>query len=77
MYKNETVFNEAVEKAKLKYLGSIESVDLYESEEIILTNDIAVYDSVTFNASSSLSIYYEDGSEGNYFIYDSNGRILD
>lgn len=76
LYPSPEALQSAQEQMKYKYLDSIKSVDLYESEELILTNQVAVYDSITFNASSSLSIYYEDGSEGNYFIYDSNGRIL-
>jgi hypothetical protein len=75
-YKTDEAFNEALEAIKYNYLDSIESTDLYESDVFTLTNAVKVYDSLTFGASSSLSIYYEDGSEGNYFIYDSNGRII-
>jgi hypothetical protein len=75
-YKTDEAFNEALEAIKYNYLDSIESTDLYESDVFTLTNAVKVYDSLTFGASSSLSIYYEDGSEGNYFIYDSNGRLI-
>lgn len=71
-----TDFAVQLEQLKHKYLESIESVTTYESEELVLTNAVKVYDSTTFNASSSLSIYYEDGSEGNYYIYDTNGRLI-
>jgi hypothetical protein len=69
-------FSLRLEQLKHKYLESIESITTYESEELILTNAVKVYDSTTFNASSSLSIYYDDGSEGNYYIYDTNGRLI-
>ena len=69
-------FTVQLEQLKHKYLESIESTTTYESEELVLTNAVKVYDSTTFNASSSLSIYYEDGSEGNYYIYDTNGRLI-
>lgn len=75
-YTSDEVFYAALENLKYQYLDSIESVDLYESEELVLQNTVKTYDSTTFNAASSLSIYYEDGSEGNYFIYDTNGRII-
>lgn len=74
--KSNSEFLASLEAIKTKYLESIESVFSMESEEIVLKNAVKVYDSVTFNASSSLSIYYEDGSEGNYYIYDSNGRLI-
>lgn len=73
---NSADFAVQLEQLKHKYLESIESTTTYESEELILTNAVKVYDSTTFNASSSLSIYYEDGSEGNYYIYDTNGRLI-
>ena len=65
-----------IEQLKYEYLTSYESRTDYESEEFILTNEVRVVDSATFDVSSQLSIYYEDGSEGNYFIYDSNGRLI-
>ncbi len=74
--KTDEEFNTDLENLKKEYLESIESVITYESEPIILTNEVKVYDSITFNATSALSIHYEDGSEGNYYIYDTNGRIL-
>jgi hypothetical protein len=74
--KSNSEFLASLEAIKNKYLESIESTSMLESEEIVLKNAVKVYDSVTFNASSSLSIYYEDGSEGNYYIYDSNGRLI-
>ena len=69
-------FYAQLENLKYQYLDKKESTDLYESEELVLQNTVKVYDSTTFNATSALSIYYEDGSEGNYFIYDTNGRII-
>lgn len=65
-----------LEELKLEYLIKYESFTYFESEEFILTNEVRVVDSATFDVSSQLSIYYEDGSEGNYFIYDNNGRLI-
>ena len=65
-----------LEELKLEYLIKYESYTYFESEEFILTNEVRVVDSATFDVSSQLSIYYEDGSEGNYFIYDNNGRLI-
>lgn len=65
-----------LEELKYEYLKSYDSRTDYESEEFILTNEVRVVDSATFDVSSQLSIYYEDGSEGNYFIYDTNGRLI-
>ena len=69
-------FYAQLENLKYQYLDKKESADLYESDELVLQNTVKVYDSTTFNATSALSIYYDDGSEGNYFIYDTNGRII-
>ena len=65
-----------LENLKLQYLVKYESRTDYPSEEFVLTNEVRVVDSATFDASSQLSIFYEDGSEGNYFIYDNNGRLI-
>ena len=65
-----------LEELKFDYLIKYESYTYFESEEFILTNEVRVVDSATFDVSSQLSIYYEDGSEGNYFIYDNNGRLI-
>lgn len=47
----------------------------YFSNILIFENEEYVPDSKTQEATAALSIYCEDGSEGNYFIYNQNGKI--
>lgn len=47
----------------------------YYSRELILTNEEKVVDQLTYDAATALSIICEDGSEGNYLIYDQNGKL--
>ena len=49
----------------------------YTSNIVVLRNMEKVVDALTYDASTALSIQCEDGSEGNYFIYDQNGKIND
>lgn len=71
----ESGFEEAIRQLQYRYLKSIESIITYSSEELVLTNTVKIYDTTTLNAVSALSIYYEDGSEGNYFTYDASGKL--
>jgi hypothetical protein len=45
------------------------------SDELVFKNAVEVFDISTFNATSALSIQYLDGSDGNYYIYNSNGKL--
>lgn len=47
----------------------------YSSKELIFTNEEKVVDQLTYDAATALSIICEDGSEGNYLIYDQNGHL--
>lgn len=47
----------------------------YVSNLLIFENEENVPDGKTWDASSALSIHCEDSSEGNYFIYNQNGKI--
>lgn len=48
----------------------------YYSNLLIFENEEHVPDAITYDVSTSLSIVCEDGSEGNYFIYNQNGKII-
>ena len=47
----------------------------YFSNLLTFENEELVPDQTTLEASTALSIYCEDNSEGNYFIYNQNGKI--
>lgn len=48
----------------------------FESNILIFENEKATIDMLTFNAATKLSIECSDGSEGNYFIYNQSGKII-
>lgn len=48
----------------------------YFSNIIIFENEALVPDQTTLNAATALSICCLDNSEGNYLIYDQNGKII-
>jgi hypothetical protein len=48
----------------------------YYSNILIFTNEEKVKDKTTYDATTALSIRFLDGSEGNYLIYDQNGKII-
>ena len=47
----------------------------YYSNLMIFENEENVPDKITYDAATALSIVCEDGSEGNYFLYNQNGKI--
>ena len=49
----------------------------YYSNLITFENEQEVVSQATIDAASALQIICEDGSDGNYFIYDQNGRLND
>lgn len=48
----------------------------YISNLLVFENEEHVPDAITKNVSTQLSIVCEDESDGNYFIYDQNGKII-
>lgn len=48
----------------------------YISNILVFENEEHVPDAITKNVSTQLSIVCEDESDGNYFIYDQNGKII-
>jgi antitoxin component YwqK of YwqJK toxin-antitoxin module len=76
---NWAAFDKDLKKLQETYLaeknGDIESIIKYESDEIVFNNTVEVFDISTFNATSALSIQYKDGSDGNYYIYNTNGKL--
>jgi hypothetical protein len=71
----EIAFEEALKQLQYSFLETKESTTIYSSEEFVLSNTVKVYDTATVNATSAISIYYHDGSDGNYFIYDTSGKL--
>lgn len=47
-----------------------------ESNIIVFSNENVMPDAVTINSIKGLSIQFDDNSNGNYFVYDQNGKIL-
>jgi hypothetical protein len=48
----------------------------FDSDIITFENEMAVVDTLTYNAATQLSIHCLDESEGNYFIYDTSSSII-
>lgn len=59
-----------------EYGNDIITVVPYYSNLLIFENEEDVPDKTTKDAITALSIVCEDGSEGNYFIYNQNGKII-
>lgn len=51
------------------------STTAYYSGLMTFENEENVPDKITYDAATALSIVCEDGSEGNYFLYNQNGKI--
>lgn len=73
-----------LQKEQIKVIGIIkdgvsaggkETESAYFSNILTFENEEHVPDSKTQDAAVALSIYCEDGTEGNYFIYNQNGKI--
>lgn len=84
---DDNVITKLEKKTNAQYLEDLESfvklftyqsayiLDPYYSRELILTNEEKVIDQLTYDAATALRIVCEDGSEGNYLIYDQNGKL--
>mgnify|MGYP003479373579 FL=1 len=59
-----------------EYGNDIITVVPYYSNLLTFENEEDVPDKTTKDAITALSIICEDGSEGNYFIYNQNGKII-
>lgn len=66
----------SLQQEQIKVICSIGEGERYYSPLLTFENEITVPDSVTLDAASALSIVCADGSEGNYFFYDTSGRII-
>lgn len=69
------------QKEQVKVIGLIKDLEqkteaVYFSNLLTFENEEYVPDSKTQDASTALSIYCKDDSEGNYFLYDQNGKII-
>lgn len=71
------------QQEQIKCIGLVRSGDLngnptytpYFSNLITFENEQEVASQATIDAASALQIICEDGSDGNYFIYDQNGKL--
>lgn len=71
------------QQEQIKCIGLVRSGDLngnptytpYFSNLITFENEQEVASQATIDAASALQIVCEDGSDGNYFIYDQNGKL--
>jgi hypothetical protein len=85
MYKELTTINIGDYETLEEYYGAIDNVyrkyngiepaieyliNKYTSNILKFENEIQVVDDLTYRAATALAIICEDGSEGNYFIYD-------
>ena len=50
--------------------------EYFRSEILTFDNEQAIIDTLTYDAATQLSIICSDGSEGNYFIYNPSGKII-
>lgn len=70
----------AIDNIYIKYNGTEPAIEYlinkYTSNILKFENEIQVVDDLTYRAATALAIICEDGSEGNYFIYDQNGKII-
>lgn len=69
------------QKEQIKVVGLIKDLEqkteaVYFSNLLTFENEEYVPDPKTQDASTALSIYCKDDSEGNYFLYDQNGKII-
>lgn len=72
------------QQEQIKVIGLVQSgVDIngnptytpYYSNLLTFENEQEVASKATIDAASALQIIFEDGSDGNYFIYDQNGKL--
>ena len=71
------------QQEQIKCIGLVRSGDVngnptytpYFSNLITFQNEQEVASQATIDAASALQIVCEDGSDGNYFIYDQNGKL--
>ena len=54
----------------------LSNVIAYTSNILTFRNEEQVPDNLTYVASTQLTISYEDNSDGNYFVYNQNGKII-
>lgn len=55
---------------------NVQDITPYFSNLLVFENEELVPDQTTLKASTALSIYCMDKSEGNYFLYNQNGKII-
>lgn len=63
-------------KVVCRIMDSSGNWEKYESNILTFDNELAIVDTLTYNAATQLSIHCLDDSEGNYFIYDTSSGII-
>ena len=74
--KNQTERIKVIGLIKSISTEEIETATSYFSNILIFNNEELVPDQTTLKASTALSIRCLDGSEGNYLLYDQNGKLI-
>ena len=69
-------YNKEIGKLEAEYL-TMETMTPYYSNLLVFENEEEVPNAITVDASNALTIVCMDNSEGNYFLYDQNGAIID
>ena len=71
-------YTKAKEQIKVvcRIMDSSGNWNKFDSDIITFENEMAVVDTLTYNAATQLSIHCLDESEGNYFIYDTSSSII-
>lgn len=67
-------YQEAIDQLRDKY--STETIEHYTSDLLVFLNEERVPDATTVNVTTKLTLVCLDESDGNYFIYDQNGKII-
>lgn len=75
-YETNADYQSALKDLQTKHLTE-ETIKPYYSNILIFENEEDVPNAITYDASNALSIVCMDNSEGNYFLYDQNGSIID
>lgn len=63
-------------RAVCSIINDLGEEEYFRSNDLIFDNELASVDITTFNATKGLTIECLDNSDGNYFIYNQSGKII-
>ena len=69
-------YGEGADISDIKDVNASSNIITYTSNILTFRNEEQVPDNLTYVASTQLTISFEDNSDGNYFIYNQNGKII-